>query len=59
MTKPYKVSFEEGWADELLEDGLTQEQFDALVDGIQQLLETGEIISTFDEQEEIPKQKRH
>ena len=44
MTKKKTVEFEEGWADELMEDmGLTQEDVDNLVKGIVQLVETGEI----------------
>ena len=38
--KPKEVIFEDGWADEL---NLTQEEYDALVDGIRQLVATGEI----------------
>ena len=45
MTKKKRtVEFEEGWADELIEDGLmTQEDVDRLMRGIIQILETGEI----------------
>jgi len=44
MTKKKTVVFEEGWADELMEDtGMTQEELDALMKGIVQLVETGEI----------------
>ena len=45
MTKKKKtVEFEEGWADELIEDGLmTQEEVEKLMRGIIQILEDGEI----------------
>jgi hypothetical protein len=59
--KPKTVEFEEGWADEL---NLSQEEYDALVDGIRQLVTTGEIFENatpidelpLEEQEEIFKQ---
>ena len=54
MTKPYKLSFEEGWADEMLEDGMTQEDFNALVDGICQLVATGEIFENSTLVEDLP-----
>jgi hypothetical protein len=59
MTKKKKtVEFEEGWADELIAEGtMTQEEVDALMRGIIQMIETGEILSdAMDEQE---KQTRH
>ena len=75
MTKKKRtVEFEEGWADELIADGLvTEEELDMLVKGIIQMVETGEILAEsmdFDElseeeQEEItellnkPKNTRH
>jgi len=75
MTKKKKtVEFEEGWADELMEDmDMTQEDIDNLMTGIIQLVETGEIFEDAtpvselpdEEQEEIyarlnkPKQTRH
>jgi len=44
MTKKKTVEFEEGWADELMEDmDLTQQDIDNLVKGIKQLVETGEM----------------
>jgi len=45
MTKKKKtVEFEEGWADELIEDGLmTEEEVEKFMRGIVQLLEDGEI----------------
>ena len=39
---PFKISFEDGCFDDL-EDELTQQELDALIDGIFQLAETGEI----------------
>lgn len=75
MTKKKKtVEFEDGWADELMQDmGMTQEDVDNLMNGIMQLVETGEIFEDAtpvselpeDEQDEIyaklnkPKQTRH
>lgn len=55
MTRKKTVEFEDGWADEL---DLTQEEYDALVDGIKQLVATGEIfenaisIDELDEEEQ-------
>lgn len=47
MTKKKRtVEFEEGWADELLADGLvTQEELNALMRGIVQMVETGQIVA--------------
>jgi hypothetical protein len=75
MTKKKKtVEFEEGWADELLADGsFTQEELNALMRGIVQMVETGEILANAmaledlseEEQQEIveklnkPKDTRH
>lgn len=75
MTKKKKtVEFEDGWADELMQDmGMTQEDVDNLMNGIMQLVDTGEIFEDAtpvselpeDEQDEIyaklnkPKQTRH
>jgi hypothetical protein len=53
--KPPSVVFDEGWADDM---DLTQEEYDALVDGIKQLVATGEIfenatpIDELDEEEQ-------
>jgi hypothetical protein len=53
--KQLDVIFDEGWADEL---ELTQDEYDALVDGIKQLVATGEIfenaisIDELDEEEQ-------
>jgi Holliday junction resolvase RusA-like endonuclease len=45
MTKKKTVEFEEGWADELMEDmDMTQEDIDNLMEGIIQLVTTGEIL---------------
>jgi hypothetical protein len=72
--KKRTVEFEEGWADELLADGLvTQEELNALMRGIVQMVETGEILAdsmaledlSEEEQQEIaellnkPKDTRH
>lgn len=75
MTKKKKtVEFEEGWADELLADGsFTKEELNALMRGIVQMVETGEIMANAtaledlseEEQQEIveklnkPKNTRH
>jgi hypothetical protein len=40
MTRKKTIEFEDGWADEL---DLTQEEYDALINGIMQLVTTGEI----------------
>jgi hypothetical protein len=53
--KSPKIIFEDGWADEM---NLTQEEYDALIDGIKQLVATGEIfenatpIDELDEEEQ-------
>ena len=53
--KQLDVEFDAGWADEL---ELTQDEYDALVDGIKQLVATGEIfenaisIDELDEEEQ-------
>ena len=60
MTNPKKIEFEEGCFDNL-EDDMTQEEMEALIQGIHQLLETGEIFENAvpvedlseEEQEEI------
>jgi hypothetical protein len=49
--KPKTVEFEEGWADEL---ELTQDEYDALIDGIMQLVETGEIFENATPVSELP-----
>ena len=52
MTKKKKtVEFEEGWADEL---DLSQEEYDALIDGIKQLVATGEIFENATPVDELP-----
>jgi hypothetical protein len=59
--KPPSVIFADGWADEM---DLTQEEYDALIDGIRQLVATGEIFENatpvseldIEEQEEILEQ---
>jgi hypothetical protein len=56
--KQLNVEFVPGWADEM---DLTQEEYNALIDGIKQLVATGEIFENatpvdelpFEEQEEI------
>jgi hypothetical protein len=49
--KPLDVIFDDGWADEL---ELTQDEYDALVDGIKQLVATGEIFENATPVSELP-----
>ena len=49
------VEFEEGWADEL---DLSQEEYDALVDGIRQLVATGEIFENAQRVEDLPEEEQ-
>ena len=49
--KPKEIIFEDGWADEL---NLTKEEYDALVDGIKQLVATGEIFENSIPVDELP-----
>ena len=52
--KQLDVEFAPGWADEM---DLNQEEYDALVDGIKQLVATGEIFEN--EQQEIFEPIKH
>jgi len=57
--KKKTIEFEEGWADELMEDmDLTQEDIDALVNGITQLVETGEIFEDAQRVEDLPEDEQ-
>lgn len=59
MTRKKTVEFEEGWADELMEDmGLTQQDIDNLVKGIRQLVETGEIFEEGVAVEDLPEEEQ-
>ena len=49
--KPKTVEFEDGWADEL---NLNQEEYDALVRGIKELVATGEIFDEATPIDELP-----
>jgi len=49
--KPLNVVFVPGWADEL---ELDQEEYDALIDGIKQLVATGEIFENSTPVDELP-----
>ena len=49
--KPPSVIFDEGWADDM---ELTQDEYDALVDGIKQLVATGEIFENATPIDELP-----
>lgn len=53
--KPKEVIFEDGWADEL---DLTQEEYDALVDGIRQLVATGEIFENSTPVDELDEEEQ-
>jgi len=53
--KDYTVEFEEGWADEL---ELDQEQYNALIDGIKQLVATGEIFENATPVSELPEDEQ-
>jgi len=49
--KPLTVEFMPGWADEM---DLSQDEYDALIDGIRQLVATGEIFENATPVEELP-----
>jgi len=49
--RPKTVEFEDGWADEL---NLSQEEYNALIDGIRQLVTTGEIFENSTPVDELP-----
>jgi hypothetical protein len=49
--KQLDVEFVPGWADEL---DLNQEEYDALIDGIRQLVTTGEIFENAERVEDLP-----
>ena len=49
--KPLDVEFVPGWADEM---ELTQDEYDALIDGIKQLISTGEIFENATSVSELP-----
>jgi len=54
--KPPSVIFDEGCFDEMLD--LTQEEMDALIEGIMQLVETGEIYSRAELVDDLPEDER-
>jgi hypothetical protein len=54
--KPPSVIFEKGCFDDMLD--LTQEEMDALIEGIIQLIETGEIIENATPVEDLPEQEQ-
>jgi hypothetical protein len=59
MTKKKTVEFEEGWADELMEDmDMTQEDIDNLMEGIIQLVTTGEILHDAVRVEDLPEEEQ-
>jgi hypothetical protein len=53
--KPPSVIFDEGWADDM---ELTQDQYDALIDGIKQLVATGEIFENATPIDELPAEEQ-
>ena len=54
--KPPSVIFDEGCFDDMLD--LTQEEMDALIDGIMQLVETGEIFENATRVEDLPEDEQ-
>jgi hypothetical protein len=54
--KPPSVIFEEGCFDEMLD--LTKEEMDALIEGIVQLVETGEIYSRAELVDDLPEDEQ-
>lgn len=59
MTKKKTVEFDEGWADELIADGsMTQEDVDALMRGIIELVATGEIYEDAIPVEDLPEEEQ-
>jgi hypothetical protein len=54
--KPPSVIFDEGCFDEMLD--LTREEMDALIDGIMQLVETGEIHERATLVEDLPEEEQ-
>jgi Holliday junction resolvase RusA-like endonuclease len=57
--KPKTVEFEEGWADELMEDmDMTQEDIDNLMEGIIQLVTTGEILHDAVRVDDLPEDEQ-
>jgi hypothetical protein len=57
--KPKTVEFEEGWADELMDEmDLTQEDIDNLMEGIIQLVTTGEISADAVPVSELPEEEQ-
>ena len=53
--KPPSIIFEDGWADDM---NLTQEEYDALIDGIKQLVATGEIFENATPIDELDDEER-
>jgi hypothetical protein len=49
--KPLNVEFEDGWADEM---DLSEDEYNALIDGIRQLVATGEIFENATPVDELP-----
>jgi hypothetical protein len=55
MTKKKTVEFVPGWADEM---DLSQEEYNALIDGIKQLVATGEIFENATPIDELPEEEQ-
>jgi hypothetical protein len=53
--KQIDIEFEPGWADDM---ELSQEEYDALINGIQQLVATGEIFENATPIEELPEEEQ-
>jgi hypothetical protein len=53
--KQLDVEFVPGWADEL---ELSQDEYDALIDGIRQLVTTGEIFENATPVDELPEEEQ-
>ena len=53
--KPLDVEFAPGWADEM---DLTQEEYNALVDGIKQLVATGDIFENSTPVSDLPEEEQ-
>jgi hypothetical protein len=53
--KQLDVEFVPGWADEM---ELSQEEYDALIDGIKQLVATGEIFENSTPIDELPQEEQ-
>jgi hypothetical protein len=53
--KPLTIEFMPGWADEM---DLSQDEYNALIDGIKQLVATGEIFENATPIDELPEEEQ-